>query len=199
MAFYEYRRLTPEEQRALVQSRIERGFPPHRPPHPERGAQHYLLTGTVFEHAAIIASDARKHAFQEALLQTFDQPDIEITAWVILPNHYHILAWLPELAIASALFNRLHGRTSVHWNREDQRQGRKVWYVYSDQAIRNEMHFYRAINYIHTNPVKHGYVQRSRDWRWSSLQYYMDHVGMDWLKSTWKRYPVSEFEEGWDK
>jgi putative transposase len=201
MPFYEYRRLNPEERRALVQQRIARGFPAHRPPHLERGEGYYLLTAAVYEHKALIEPAARRDQFRDALLAAFSPEDgtIEIVAWVVLPNHYHLLAWLPSLRIVAPIFNQLHGRTSRQWNLEDNQQGRKVWYRYSDRAIRNESHFYRAINYIHTNPVRHGYAQRSRDWPWSSLEDYIEAMGIEWLEATWRGYPVEDFGSGWDE
>lgn len=198
MPFYEYRQLNPDEQRALVQQRIARGFPSHRPPHLEQGAGYYLLTAAVYEHKALIDPATRRDQFQDALLAAFEHDEIEVSAWVVLPNHYHILAWLPSLRGVSSIFNRLHGRTSRQWNLEDNRQGRKVWYRYSDRVVRNEEHFYRALNYIHANPVHHGYVQRSRDWRWSSLEHYLEILGIEWLETTWRRYPVDDFGKGWD-
>lgn len=198
MPFYEYRQLNPDEQRRLVQQRIARGFPRHRPPRLEEGAGYYLLTAAVYEHRTLIEPDARRDQFQDALLAAFDHEEIEVAAWVVLPNHYHILVWLPSLRSVSSIFNRLHGRTSRQWNLEDNQQGRKVWYRYSDRVVRDEEHFYRALNYIHANPVHHGYVQRSRDWRWSSLERYIDAMGFEWLESTWKNHPVGDFGKGWD-
>jgi REP element-mobilizing transposase RayT len=36
---------------------------------------------------------------------------------------------------------------------------RKVWYSFRDRAIRDERHTYHALNYLHFNAVKHGYVE----------------------------------------
>jgi putative transposase len=198
MPFYEYRQLNPDEQRTLLGERIARGFPRHRPPHLEQGAGYYLLTAAIYEHCVLIDPDTRRDQFQDFLLAAFDGAEIESVAWAVLRNHYHILVWLPSLRSVASIFNRLHGRTSRQWNLEDNQQGRKVWYRYSDRAIRDEAHFYRALNYIHANPVHHGYVQRSRDWRWSSLAHYINILGMEWMESMWRRYPVEDFGKGWD-
>jgi hypothetical protein len=47
---YRYRTLSPEEQRAIVRRRHERGYPLHAPPHPFREAGSYLITAANFEH-----------------------------------------------------------------------------------------------------------------------------------------------------
>jgi putative transposase len=40
----------------------------------------------------------------------------------------------------------------------------------------------RCIDYIHINPLKHGLVQRVRDWKWSTFHRYVDqgHYDIDW-------------------
>ena len=57
----------------------------------------------------------------------------------------------------------------LNWNREDGIPNRKVWYRFSDRGMRSEGHFFASINYIHANPVKHGYVEKATEWPWSSL------------------------------
>src|SRR5205823_2588513 len=163
-----------------------------------QGPRYYLLSAAIYEHAPLIEPETRRDTFQQALMSAFEQQNVEVIAWVLLPNHYHILVWLPTITLAAPIFSQLHGRTSFEWNREDGQRGRKVWYRYSDRVIRDEAHFYRAINYVHANPVKHGYVQRSRDWPWSSLSHYLEEVGIEWLDSIWKRYAVGDFGSGWD-
>jgi putative transposase len=73
-----------------------------------------------------------------------------------------------------------------------------VWYKFSDRMIRNEAHFYQALNYIHVNPMKHGYVKDPYEWLWSSLQSYYDSRGRDWLREQWRSYPPGDFGMGRD-
>jgi putative transposase len=195
---YEYRRLTPEQREMVLRYRKEQGYPWHSPPHPIRGARYYLLTATNFEHAPIMSSEARRLEFQTRLITAFQEVGAEIAAWVILPNHYHLLIWVPNLNIASAVLQRLHGSTSRQWNLEDDTVGRKVWYRFSDRAIRSERHFSTTINYIHYNPVKHGSTQRADEWVCSSIWAYLESKGRDWLADLWRSYPIRDYGKGWD-
>jgi putative transposase len=43
------------------------------------------------------------------------------------------------------------------------------WRVTREHTIRDEPDLARHIDYIHFNPVKHGYVTRARDWPHSSF------------------------------
>ncbi len=46
---------------------------------------------------------------------------------------------------------------------------------YWEHVIRDEDDFERHVDYIHCNPVKHGWVQRVKDWRYSSFHTYVRH------------------------
>ncbi len=183
----------------MVKLRQERGYPWHVPPHPLRRADYYLITAANFEHAPIMATEQRRLEFQGLLLDAFQNARAEIVAWVVLPNHYHLLAWLPSLEKAKAIFQRLHGLTSRQWNAQDKTVGRKVWYRYSDRLIRSDRHFYATVNYIHYNPVRHGWVKRADEWVCTSLWAYLETKGRAWLVDIWRRYPIKDYGRGWDE
>lgn len=197
---YEYRKLSQKERESIVEARKQRGYPLHAPPHPFREGGTYLITAANFEHKAIMAHPERRTEFQEVLLNGFREIHAEIIAWVILCNHYHILVTIESLDLVSNLVKLIHGRTSHDWNVQDVLTGkRKVWYRFSDRLIRNEIHLNQTLNYLHYNPVKHGYVKDTYNWQWSSLFLYEQEMGRDWLRACWKEYtPTSDFGRDWD-
>ncbi len=196
---YEYRHLSPQEQAALVAQRCTRGYPLHAPPHPYREAGWYLLTAATYEHAPIMQSAERRSEFEERILTTLSSKTIDVAGWVILPNHYHLLVGVNTLDTISMILKQVHGTTSRTWNQVDGVTGKRhVWYKFADQCIRNECHYYRALNYIHFNPVKHGYVDDPYIWEWSSVLLYLETQGREWLRRTWKDHPVGNFGVGWD-
>ena len=93
---------------------------------------------------------------------------------------------------------QLHGRTSFEWNGQDNTRGRKVWYRCVERSMRNERHRWATLNYIHNNPVHHGYVQRWQDWPFGSAIEYLEHVGAEQAGEIWRKYPVLDYGKGWD-
>jgi putative transposase len=195
---YEYRRLTPEQRTELVQERLARGFPPHSPPHPVRDRTLYLLTGTCYEHVCHMRSANRRQQVLDALFEHFLMAGMELRAWSVVPNHYHLLVDSVEMNALGGVFQAIHGPTARQWNLEDDRMGRKVWFRYSDRAIRSERHYYTTLNYIHFNPVKHGWAESPYDWAESSVHWYLEHFGREWLRDIWAKYPVRDYGHGWD-
>jgi len=123
----------------------------------------------------------------------------EVSAWVVLPNHYHLLARVPSLRQFGLMSRKLHSKTAVQWNREDGIPGRQVWYRYTDRAIRGDGHYYAALNYIHGNPVKHAYVDRADEWACSSVHIYLETFGREYLRDLWRQYPPRDMGKGWDE
>jgi putative transposase len=196
---YEYRRMTLEERAAALRQRQEHGYPLHSPPHPFRESGQYLLTATNFEHVPIMTAPDRSTDFESRLLTAMSSINAEVFGWVILPNHYHILVDVEFLDWVSAVLKQLHGTTSREWNLADHQTGkRRVWYKFSDRVIRNDVNFYQALNYIHFNPVKHGYLDDPYEWPWSSVHNYVEAYGREWLREKWRTHPPGDFGKGWD-
>jgi putative transposase len=195
---YEYRQLTPEQKVELVKQRLARGFPPHSPPHPIRLQTFYLLTAACYEHQHHLSKQPRRQELLNLIFDKFINEGFEIRAWAILSNHYHLLVYVSNFDRLGKLFHSIHGLTSRQWNLEDSTTGRKIWYRYSDRAIRSQRHYYTTLNYIHYNPVKHNQVKSPYDWLESSVHWYFETYGREWLRDTWIQYPVRDYGRGWD-
>jgi putative transposase len=65
--------------------------------------------------------------------------------------------------------------------------------------MRNEKQLHQTFNYIHFNPVKHGYTDDVYKWPWSSLYVYYENNGVAWLRERWTASPpTTDFGRGWD-
>jgi len=107
---------------------------------------------------------------EENLLK-FDGIKYKLHAWVIMPNHGHVLL-TPEIGITLASImhsaksytanqaNKFLNRTGSFWARE-----------YFDRYIRDGRHFTNTLKYIHQNPVKVGLCSQAKDWRFSSARF----------------------------
>lgn len=163
----------------------------HSPPHPFRRLGWYLITAATFEHRPILQQESRLQEFQSRMLDRLSSAPARILAWVVLPSHYHCVVQVEQLELLSRSIGRLHGGTARDWNREENLTGkRRVWYKFTDRGLRGHSMFRSALNYVHVNPVKHGYVARPEEWRWSSVHWYLEHRGRAWLRENWKRHPI---------
>ena len=119
-------------------------------------------------------------------------------AWVVLPNHYHILATVSDIQSSLWEFGRLHGRTSFQWNGEDNSRGRKVWHRCTETAMKSERHFQATLLYLLHNPVRHSYVERWRDWPFSNAHQWLEATGELRARELWKEFPLGDYGKDWD-
>ncbi len=102
-----------------------------------------------------------------------------LDAIVVLPDHLYAIWTLPEgdadfatrwRLIKSAFSRGLSQGECVSPSRLDKSE-RGIWQRrYWEHTLRDETDFARHVDYVHFNPVKHGYVARVRDWPHSSFQ-----------------------------
>jgi putative transposase len=109
-----------------------------------------------------------------------------------------VLSTIPDLRGLIAQMGKLHGSTSFAWNGEDAERGRQCWHRATDRAMRSLEHFWATLNYLHHNPVRHGYVSKWQDWPWSSAREYLAKQGTDEAARIWKAFPVLDYGAGWD-
>jgi putative transposase len=116
----------------------------------------------------------------------------QLDAIVIFPDHLHALWTLPEgdddfslrwRQVKSAFSGAIEKGERVSLSRAT-KQERGIWQRrFGEHAIRDDNDFARHVDYIHFNPVKHGYVARVADWPYSSFHRYV-RLGicpLDWV------------------
>ncbi len=166
----------------------------HQPYHIYFDNTLYFLTSRCYKGEEVIQPKERRDFIRDLLKKIFTEYNYRIYAWVILPNHYHLLFKSRIGTDLAKIMQSIHGKTSRLWNVEDRTPGRKVWTNYWDYCIRDEEDFFKHFNYIHFNPVKHGYVDNPKDWEHSSYRWYLKRKGSEWMKSCFEEYPIRYFK-----
>ena len=193
--------MTHEERQRVLAGRMKNRLPWHAPPHFEYvGNITFLVSAACYEHASIIGvTSSRMADFEIQLLQTCREFETQLFAWCVLPNHYHLLIRTDQIATFRKTLGLLHGRTSYLWNKEENRQGRQVWYRCFERPMQSDGHFWASVNYIHHNPVRHGYVNRWQDWPYSSATQFLERIGREKAIELWNKYPLLDYGDKWDE
>jgi len=197
---YYYRQTTPEQRELILEDRKRKRHPWHSPPHREvEGNCSYLVTAACYEHHHIIGqTDERMTECEQELVKTCADFGADISAWCLLPNHYHILLRTEKIKALLKQLGQFHGRSSFRWNGEDGRRGRKCWFNAFERYIRSERHFWASLNYVHNNAVHHGYVDKWKDWPWSSAEDFLAQHGREETLRIWLEYPLLNYGKKWD-
>jgi putative transposase len=195
---YAYRRMTPQQRKAVVAERISHGRPWHKPPHLKAPEGWYFISAACYEHRLQFTDPAELTALQRRLFKAFAEAGCSCASWVVMPNHYHALLKIDSFKNFGKAIGLAHGRSSFYANQRDGTAGRQVWYKYVDRAIRSERHFWACLHYIIANPVKHGFAERIDEWPWSSYHELLADHGPDWIDDLCREFPLHGFGKGWD-
>ncbi|HLB65960.1 MAG TPA: transposase [Anaerolineales bacterium] len=181
---------------------FDQGFVPpmpasHHPPHIYLDDTWYMVTAATRGRSRLLKDQSSKALVRDNMASR--NAGIEIRAWVILDDHDHVLLKTHNTESLPAFIRQLHGRTSFELNTRDGERGRQVWHNDWDTCIRTEIDLWTRFNYIHHNPVKHGYVTHPENWELSSLGWFLEHEGREWVKDAFRRYPVVSFTDRADR
>lgn len=133
-------------------------------------AHHAIQRGN--NRQAIFAGAADCQMFLALLEENAVKFGVSLHAYVLMGNHFHLLATpsteagLPQMMQALGrryvrYFNDRHARTGTLW------EGR-----YRSTLIEAERHLLACMAYIDLNPVRAGLVKEARDYPWSSHGHY---------------------------
>jgi putative transposase len=118
------------------------------------------------------------HLLKNAFRLTCAERPFRQAAFVIMPEHLHCLWQLPEgdsdypmrwRLIKARFSHALPHEEPTSASRRRKRE-RGIWQRrYWEHEIRDEPDYLAHVEYIHNNPVKHGYVTDARQWPHSSI------------------------------
>ncbi len=129
-----------------------------------RRIEHYLDRG--YGNCYLRRQDVAE-IVEENLLR-FDRVKYKLYAWVIMPNHVHLL--LTPIN-GFELAEIVHSCKSYTANKANELLGRggRFWFPEPfDRFIRNLTHFENTVAYIENNPVKAKLCSEKSEWRFSS-------------------------------
>jgi putative transposase len=154
----------------------------------------YFFTVNLAERSGNSLLVDRIDALREAFRTARQNHPFRTEAMVVLPEHLHVIWTLPEAdsdfstrwALIKARFSRA---VEIHETRSDSRLRRRergIWQRrYFEHVIRDAEDLARHVDYIHWNPVKHGWVERVVDWPYSSFHRFVEcgRLPIDWAVS----------------
>lgn len=101
---------------------------------------------------------------RDAILYLAARGRYKLYAWVIMPNHIHLLLRPSPGIQLEKIIHSLKSFTGLEANRLLGRKGRFWMREAFDRYIRDDDHFARAFRYIENNPVKAGLCESPEMW-----------------------------------
>lgn len=132
--------------------------------------------------------------YRDLLAEHAKTAGVEVWAWVLMPNHVHLVLVPPEPDALRPVLAPVHRRFAGHVHTRLKRTGH-FWLGRFGCVAMDAPHLAAALRYIVLDPVRARLVERAVDYRWSSVHAHLGHIADDGLTTVapiLSRYPDFE-------
>ena len=142
----------------------------------------YFFTLVTHNRQSFFQNSICRDALRKAITDIKQQYAFEIHGWVLLPEHMHCIWQLPDgdsdygkrwSLIKAGFSRRMHAsgfKPNVVNASQNKRHEAGFWQRrFWEHLIKDEDDYRTHMDYLHYNPVKHGYVCTVQDWPFSSF------------------------------
>jgi putative transposase len=153
----------------------------------QQTGQAHFLTFSCHRREPRLRSPERCDLFVEKLEQARQRFGLRIYAYVVMPEHIHLLLSEPDRGSLAGAIQSLKLSVTRSISGVGTTEPARFWEKrYYDRNIRNHEEFVEKLRYIHRNPVQRGLVERPEDWPWSSFRHYATgEIGVVEIESGW--------------
>lgn len=123
---------------------------------------------------AIFSDKEDYSGFLDLLIEISEIWNVNIAAYCLMSNHYHVLLQTPDGNISRSM-RHLNGLYTQRFNRRHGFDGQLFRGRYKSIIVCNDSHLLQLVRYIHKNPVKAGMVKEMKDYEWSSYKGYLSY------------------------
>jgi putative transposase len=144
----------------------------------------YFFTVVTEGRQKLFVNEMNVDILRQAFSHVMNKRPFVIDAAVILPDHIHCIWTLPpDDANFSIRWRLIKSRFTKHCDNKYKikpnlsrirKNEQAIWqHRYWEHLLHDELDFENHVNYIHYNPVKHGYVNKASNWKFSSIHRYI--------------------------
>ena len=144
----------------------------------------HFVTFSCHHRDPLLVNPHSRDVFEQTLERVRRWYGFFVSAYVVMPEHVHLLISEPERAQLSVALQMLKQNSARQLRPSE---GGPFWQPrYYDFNVWSEAKRIEKLRYIHRNPVKRGLVKRPEDWPWSTFRHYATGVeGVVEIESQW--------------
>lgn len=136
----------------------------------------------------IFADSFDYQTFIELIRSAAERHPINILAYCLMPNHFHMVVHVP---VAAELGRNMHWLLTTHARRFRAviAGAGHVWQGrFKSLPVQSDHHLVTLLRYVEANPVRAGLVNSCVEWRWSSIS---ERLGVKAMKGLLAPLPIS--------
>jgi len=129
-----------------------------------RAGQYYHLYNLGVNHQPIFFNDGNWGYFIKRLKHYFQQELIDIIAYCLMPNHYHLIVYLKTDELSSKIMQPFTVSYTKAVNLQQNRVGSLFKGTFKAKLVDKNEYLLHLSRYIHLNPVFANLVKHPSDW-----------------------------------
>lgn len=141
---------------------------------------HVIVRG--LERRKIFSGDADCNDFLSRLEKSIKLTKAFCYAWVLMPNHLHLLIRTGKCSLSDLMRSVLTGY-AVYYNKKNRRHGYLYQNRYKSILCQEDPYFLKLVAYIHLNPLRGGIVedlQKLSGYKWCGHAAILGNVKYAW-------------------
>lgn len=135
----------------------------------------YHIINRGLNHRRIFDNDTHRLLFLELLADIHTRYGIEVHAYCLMDNHYHLLLHTPHPNLSRAM-RHLDGVYTQKYNLDTERDGALFRGRFKSILVEAENYLLQLSRYIHLNPVSAKICDHPNKYKWSSFPAYINQV-----------------------
>lgn len=134
------------------------------------GGHIYHVLNRANARSTLFKTTADYELFEKILEEAQELFDMRILAYIIMPNHWHLVLYPKKDGDLSKFMNWLTLTHTQRWHARHQTTGYGHLYQgrYKSFLCEKDEHFIRLVRYVERNALRAGLVKRAEEWRWGS-------------------------------
>ena len=142
---------------------------------------HVYNRGNNFEKIFFV--DKNYHYFLSKVVDCFGEK-IELIAYCLMPNHYHLLVLVRENGALEKAMQRISNGYTKAINKAYNRTGHLFQGPFKNKLIPNNEYLIHLSRYIHLNPLRAGLVRKPEEWKYSSYNEIVNQTSRSFVKAS---------------
>jgi len=133
------------------------------------GIYHALNRGNA--RGTIFHKDGDFEAFEQILAEGLERYAVELLAYQLMPNHWHMVLRPTRKDEMSQLLRWVTGTHTMRYHAHNHTSGEGHVYQgrFKSFPVQDDDHFHVVCRYVERNALRAGLVARAEQWRWGSL------------------------------
>ena len=137
-----------------------------------------LSTGGIADHVLnrrvgrleLFEKPADYSAFEKILAEAHQRTAIRITAYCLMPNHWHLLLWPRSDGELSEVMRWITVTHTQRWHAHRHSSGTGPVYQgrFKSFSVQIDEHFLTVARYVERNALRANLAERAEAWQWSS-------------------------------